>query len=94
MKLSKIIDTATIVLLLLLVLSGFMIMKNTVESNSLNTDLLATQAKSRKNMLIQIGLMNAELRNLQKDIYHTRTELESIHQKLYQEQKIRKLNSL
>ena len=76
MKLTKFVDTIAIVLLLLLVGVGFMIMKTTVESNSVTADIAAIQAKHKKSVLIQVGLMTAEMKNLQKDMEAVREELE------------------
>jgi len=82
MKLSKVVDLAAIGLLLLLVLSGFMIMKGTAESNAITTEIVAHEAKKNKNknLTIQIGLMTAELKNLQKDMDEIRKDLRELRQ--------------
>ena len=79
-KLSKIVDTVAILLLLSLVLAGFMIMKGTVESNAINAEISALEIKQNKNTRLQIGLLSAEIKNLQKDISVVRDKLEKIEQ--------------
>ncbi len=84
MKLSKIVDISAITLLLLLVLCAFMIMRDTTESNAVTTEIIAHEAKKNKNkkIMIQIGLLNAEMRNLQKDMDSIRENLELLLEKL------------
>ncbi len=84
MKLSKIVDISAIILLLLLVLCAFMIMRDTTESNAVTTEIIAHEAKKNKNkkVMIQIGLLNAEMRNLQKDMDSIRENLELLLEKL------------
>ena len=68
MKLLKAVDTLAIVLLLALVGTGFMVMKNTAESNAVTADIAKIQAQHKGKVLQEIGLLTAEMRNLQKDI--------------------------
>lgn len=61
-----------------------MIMRDTTESNAVTTEIIAHEAKKNKNkkVMIQIGLLNAEMRNLQKDMDSIRENLELLLEKL------------
>ena len=76
MKLTKIVDIVAIVLLLGLVLCGFMVMKNTADSNAVTAEIATIQAKHKKSVIIEVGLLTAEMRNLQKDIATIRNQLD------------------
>jgi 5-bromo-4-chloroindolyl phosphate hydrolysis protein len=76
MKLIKFVDTIAIVLLLALVGTGFMIMKSTVESNAVTADIALIQAKHKKSVLVEVGLLTAEMKNLQKNLDSIRDQLE------------------
>ena len=76
MKLTKIVDIMAIVMLLGLVLCGFMVMKNTADSNAVTADIATIQAKHKKSVIIEVGLLTVEMRNLQKDIAAIRNQLD------------------
>ena len=78
MKLAKIVDIVAIVLLLLLVMCGFMVMKRTADSNAVTADIARIQSKHKKSVLIEVGLMTTEMKNLQKDMQLIRKQLEEI----------------
>lgn len=84
MKLSKIVDIFAITLLLLLVVCAFMIMRGTTESNAITTEIVAHEAKKDKNkrVLIQMGLLTAEVKNLQKDMDSLLEEVKQLQKKL------------
>jgi hypothetical protein len=68
MKLVKAVDTIAIVLLLALVGVGFIVMQKTTESNAVTAEIALIQAQNKKRVIIEVGLLTAEIRNLQKDI--------------------------
>ena len=76
MNLSKIVDTVAIVLLLALVGVGFMVMQKTAESNKVTADIALIQSQNKTRVIKEVGLLSAEMRNLQKDIDSLRTEIE------------------
>ena len=76
MKLIKAVDTIAIVLLLALTGVGFIIMQKTVESNAVTAEIALIQAKNKKRVIQEVGLLTAEMRNLQKDIENLRNKLE------------------
>ena len=73
---SKYLDRIAIGLLLSLVFVGIMIMKNTVESNAVTTDVALIQVKNKKRVIQEIALLTAEMRILQRDIDAIRDILE------------------
>ena len=75
MSLTKFVDSLAIVLLLALVGTGFMVMKSTTESNLVTADIALIQAKNKRKVLTEVGLLTAEVRNLQKDIEGVREKL-------------------
>ena len=76
MNLSKTVDTVAIVLLLALVGAGFMVMQKTAESNKVTADIALIQSQNKTRVIKEVGLLSAEMRNLQKDIDSLRTEIE------------------
>ena len=76
MKLLKAVDTIAIVLLLALVGAGFMVMKNTAESNLVTADIALIQAKNKKRVIQEVGLLTAEIKNLQKEVDNLRTKIQ------------------
>ena len=76
MSLAKFVDVLAITLLLALVGAGFMVMKKTSESNVVTADIALIQAKNKKRVIQEVGLLSAEIRNLQKDVEHLREKLE------------------
>jgi TRAP-type mannitol/chloroaromatic compound transport system permease large subunit len=81
MKLVKAVDTLAIVLLLALVGVGFIVMKKTTESNAVTAEIALIQAQNKKRVIQEVGLLTAEIKNLQKDLAQVRTILkkDSIH---------------
>jgi peptidoglycan hydrolase CwlO-like protein len=75
MKLVKVVDTIAIVLLLALVAVSFIIMQKTAESNAVTADIALIQAQNKKRVIIEVGLLTAEVKNLQKDIESLRNKL-------------------
>ena len=75
MSLTKFVDSLAIVLLLALVGTGFMVMKSTTESNLVTADIALIQAKNKRKVLTEVGLLTAEVRILQKDIEGVREKL-------------------
>ena len=76
MKLTKVVDTIAIVLLLALVGVGFMVMNKTAESNLVTADIALIQAKNKKRVIQEVGLLTAEMKNLQKEIDSLRTKIQ------------------
>ena len=76
MKLIKAVDTIAIVLLLALVGVGFMVMKSTAESNLITADIALIQAKNKKRVIQEVGLLTAEIKNLQKEVDNLRTKIQ------------------
>ena len=76
MKLIKAVDTIAIVLLLALVGVGFIVMKKTTESNAVTAEIALIQAQNKKRVIQEVGLLTAEIKNLQKDLNRVRTILQ------------------
>ena len=75
MNLTKFVDGLAIVLLLALVAVGFIVMQKTTESNAVTAEIALIQAKNKKRVIQEVGLLTAEMRNLQKDIEAIREKL-------------------
>ena len=78
MNREKLINTATVCLLLCLLGAGFMVMNKTAESNKVTADIAVIQSKHKKAVLIQVGLLTAEMKNLQKDMTYIREKVDAI----------------
>ena len=75
MKLARVVDTVAVVLLLALVGVGFIVMQKTAESNAVTAEIALIQAKHKKRVIQEVGLLTAEVKNLQKDIDSLREKL-------------------
>jgi len=77
LRLERLINAVTIFLIGALGIAGFMVMNQTVESNKVTADIAKIQSKHKKSVLIEVGLLTAELRNLEKDIQEIKTLLKN-----------------
>ena len=77
----KAINTVAIALLLCLVLVAFVVMDKTAESNSITVDVAKIQSENKSRVLQEVGLLTAEIRNLQKDMDTILTTLNEIKKK-------------
>ena len=80
MKLVKAVDTLAVVLLLALVGVGFIVMQKTTESNAVTAEIALIQAQNKKRVIQEVGLLTAEIRNLQKDMDFLREKLKKDQQ--------------
>ena len=64
----KIINAATILKVAALGIAGFMVMNYTTESNKVTADIAKLQSEHKTRVIQEIGLMTAEVRNLEKDV--------------------------
>jgi len=64
----KIINAATILIVAALGIAGFMVMNYTTESNKVTADIAKIQSEHKTRVIQEIGLLTAEVRNLEKDV--------------------------
>ena len=64
----KIINVVTILVVAALGITGFMVMNYTTESNKVTADIAKIQSEHKTRVIQEIGLLTAEVRNLEKDM--------------------------
>ena len=64
----KIINVATILIVAALGIAGFMVMNHTAESNKVTADIAKIQSEHKTRVIQEVGLLTAEVRNLEKDV--------------------------
>ena len=67
-SLEKILNISGIVLAGAFVVCAFLAMNYTAESNKVTVDVARIQSKNKMRVLQEVGLLTAEVRNLEKDM--------------------------
>lgn len=74
-------DTMLVVLLLGTVVSCFIVLKNTAESNLITVEVAGAQQKNVNKTIREVQLLSAEIKNIQKDMGEILNALEKINKK-------------
>lgn len=74
-------DTMVVVLLLGAVVSCFIVLKNTAESNLITVEVAGAQQKNVNKTIREVQLLSAEIKNIQKDMGEILNALEKINKK-------------
>lgn len=74
-------DTMVVALLIGAVLSCFIMLKNTAESNLMTVEVADIQQKNVNKTIREVRLLSAEIKNIQKDMDEILKTLEKINKK-------------
>ena len=68
-NLDKFLNVFGIILVAAFAVCSFLVMSYTTESNKVTVDVARIQSKNKSRVIQEIGLLTAEVRNLEKDVY-------------------------
>ena len=67
-NINKFLNISGIVLAAAFAICAFLVMNYTAESNKVTVDVARIQSKNKTRVIQEVGLLTAEVRNLQKDM--------------------------